>query len=293
VRYAWIGKHAQTWPIVVVCDVLGVSVSGYNAWRNGGSRLSQRVPDAQVLSALQAIETRFRGAYGSPRMHAELRERGYCVGKARVERLMREHGIRGRHKRRWKATTNSKHDLPVAGNLIAREFSPTAPNQCWGADITYLATDEGWLYLAVVMDFFNREIIGWSFKDRLSADIALDALTMAWFRRRPGPGVIHHSDRGVQYASHAFQAKLAEYGMRCSMSRKANCWDNAPSESFFNNLKNERVHGTHYRTRAEAKADVFEYIEMFYNRIRRHSTLGQISPERFMQNWLSAQGEAA
>jgi putative transposase len=210
-----------------------------------------------------------------------------------VERLMREHGIRARHKRRWKATTDSRHALPVAPNLIKRDFSPVQPNQCWGADITYLATDEGWLYLAVVIDFFNREIVGWSLKDRLTADLALDALTMAWFRRRPASGLIHHSDRGVQYASQVFQDQLAEYGMRCSMSRKGNCWVNAPTESFFNSLKNERVHGTRYRTRAAAKADVFEYIEMFYNRTRRHSTLGHISPLRFMEKWISGQKEAA
>src|SRR3970282_1389577 len=168
------------------------------------------------------------------------------------------------HKRRWKATTDSQHTLPVAQNLLARDFCPCGPNQSWGADITYIATDEGWLYLAVVIDFFNREIVGWSLKERLTADLVTDALTMAWFRRRPAPGLIHHSDRGVQYASQAFQAKLAEYGMRCSMSRKGNCWDNAPTESFFNSLKNERVHGSRYRTRADAKAGLFQYIEIFY-----------------------------
>jgi putative transposase len=226
-------------------------------------------------------------------MHRELRDRGHCVGKARVERLMRGHDIRARHKRRWKATTDSQHGLPVAQNLVARDFSPCEPNQTWGADITYIATDEGWLYLAVVMDFFNREIVGWALKERLTADLVTDALTMAWFRRRPTPGLVHHSDRGVQYASQALQAKLAEYGMRCSMSRKGNCWDNAPTESFFNSLKNERVHGSRYRTRADAKADVFQYIEIFYNRVRRHSTLGQTSPEQFLNAWLSNQVKQA
>ena len=206
---------------------------------------------------------------------------------------MRSHDIRARHKRRWKATTDSKHDLPVAPNRVARDFSPREPNRVWGADITYIGTDEGWLYLAIVLDFFNREIVGWALKERLTADLATDALTMAWFRRRPAAGLIHHSDRGVQYASGAFQAKLAEYAMGCSMSRKGNCWDNAPTESFFNSLKNERVHGSRYRTRADAKADVFQYIEVFYNRVRRHSRLGQISPERYMQEWLSKQSKAA
>ena len=272
--------------------MLGVSQSGFKAWRAGGRRSGELLTDAQLLALIRAIHAQFKAAYGSPRIHRELRERGHRVGKTRVERLMRSHGIRARHKRRWKATTDSRHDLPVAPNLVAREFSPPKPNELWGADITYIATDEGWLYLAVVMDFFNREIVGWSLKERLTADLATDALTMAWFRRRPAPGLIHHSDRGVQYASQAFQAKLAEYGIRCSMSRKGNCWDNAPTESFFNSLKNERVHGKRYRTRSQAKADIFEYIEMFYNRVRRHSTLGQTSPERFLNAWLLNQQAA-
>ena len=155
----------------------------------------------------------------------------------------------------------------------------------------YVWTDEGWLYLAVVLDLFNREIVGWSIKSRMTADIVTDALTMAWFRRRPAPGLIHHSDRGSQYASHAHRSKLAEYGMRCSMSRKANCWDNAPAESFFNSLKNERVHGARYTTREEAIIDLFEYIEIFYNRSRRHSTLGYQSPVQFLQDWITTQHE--
>lgn len=288
-KYAWIEKHGAVWPVARLCRALGVSASGFKAWRAGGRRSSERLSDAQLLVLIRAIHAQFKGAYGSPRMHEELRSRGHRVGKARVERLMRENAIRARHKRRWKATTDSKHDLPVAANLVAREFSPLKPNQVWGADITYIATDEGWLYLAVVLDFFNREVVGWSLKERLTADLVTDALTMGWFRRRPAPGLLHHSDRGVQYASQAFQAKLAEYHMRCSMSRKGNCWDNAPTESFFNSLKNERIHGSRYRTRSDAKADVFEYIEMFYNRVRRHSTLGQISPERYLNAWLEKQ----
>ena len=288
-KYAWIEGHKEHWPVRAMCGALGVSVSGLRAWRGGGKRRTDRLTDAQLLALIRSIHAQFKAAYGSPRIHEELRDRGHRVGKARVERLMCAHGIRGRHKRRWRATTDSKHALPVAANRVARDFLPPGPNQTWGADITYIATDEGWLYLAVVLDFFNREIVGWSLKERLTSDLATDALTMAWFRRRPDAGLLHHSDRGVQYASAAFQAKLAEYGMQCSMSRKGNCWDNAPTESFFNSLKNERVHGSHYRTRADAKADVFQYIEMFYNRVRRHSTLGQISPERYLQNWLSRQ----
>jgi putative transposase len=293
VKYAWVERHARLWPMATLCKALGVSESGFKAWRAGGKPRAKGLSDQQLLGLIRAIHQQYRGAYGSPRMYRELRERGYPVGKTRLECLMREHGIRARHKRRWRATTDSKHGLPVAADLIGRDFAPARPNQSWAADITYLWTDEGWLYLAVVMDLFNREIVGWSLKEQLSADLAIDALTMAWFRRRPEPGLIHHSDRGSQYASAAFQQKLAGYGMRCSMSRKGNCWDNAVAESFFNSLKNERVHGVRYRSRDEARADVFQYIEGFYNRVRRHSTLGQISPEQFIQRWLHEQEKVA
>jgi putative transposase len=292
VKYAWIERHVGQWPRTTMCRLLGISESGFKAWRGGGKRRAGRLSDQKLLSLIQAIHQQYRGAYGSPRMYRELCDRGYRVGKERVERLMREHAIRARHKRRWKATTDSKHGLPVAADLIGRNFAPARPNQSWGADITYLWTDEGWLYLAVVMDFFNREIVGWSLKEQLTADLVVDALAMAWFRRRPEPGLIHHSDRGTQYASSAFQQKLAGYGMRCSMSRKGNCWDNAVAESFFNSLKNERVHGVRYPSRAQARAEVFQYIEAFYNRVRRHSTLGQISPAQFMQRWLHEQKAA-
>ena len=291
-KYAWIDAQARRWPMGMLCKTLEVSESGFKAWRSGGKPRAKRLSDQQLLSVIRGIHQQYRGAYGSPRLYRELRARGYRVGKERVERLMREHGIRARHKRRWRATTDSKHSLPVAADLIGRDFAPARPNQSWGADITYLWTDEGWLYLAVVMDFFNREIVGWSLKEQLTADLVIDALTMAWFRRRPEPGLIHHSDRGTQYACAAFQQKLAGYGMRCSMSRKGNCWDNAVAESFFNSLKNERVHGVRYRSRDEARADVFQYIEGFYNRVRRHSTLGQISPAQFMQRWLEQENAA-
>jgi putative transposase len=291
VKYAWIDEHRRTYGLAESCAVLEFSVSGYQAWKRGGTPDRQRLTDAQMLALIQAIHTELKGAYGSPRMVRELRERGFPASKERVERLMREHGIQARHKRRFKATTDSKHALPVAPNLLDRNFTPAAPNQVWTADMTYIRTDEGWLYLAVVLDLFNREVVGWSIKPRMTANIVVDALTMAWFRRKPAPGLIHHSDRGSQYASHAFQARLAEYGMIASMSRKGNCWDNAPSESFFNSLKNERVHGTRYRTRAEAEADLFDYIEPFYNRKRLHSTLGYASPREFLENWINAQHE--
>ena len=290
-KYAWIERHQAIYALTLMCALLGVSVNGFRAWLRGGSPDRKRLSDAQLVALMRAIHAEVKCAYGSPRMLDELRGRGFRVGKARVERLMREHGIRARHKRRFKATTDSKHSLPVAANVLERNFAPEAPNRVWSADLTYVWTDEGWLYLAVVLDLFNREVVGWAIKERMSADIVIDALSMAWFRRHPEPGLIHHSDRGSQYASHAFQAKLGEYRMRCSMSRKGDCWDNAPTESFFNSLKNERVHGTKYRTREEAKADLFEYIEMFYNRRRRHSTLGSRSPMQFMQDWVAAQNQ--
>ena len=290
-KYAWIDEHRRTYGLAESCAVLEVSISGYQAWKRGGTPDRKRLTDAQMLALIQAIQQELKGAYGSPRMVRELRDRGFPASKERVERLMRENGIRARHKRRFKATTDSKHSLPVAPNLLARDFTPAKPNQVWTADMTYIWTDEGWLYLAVVLDLFNREVVGWSIKPRMTADIVIDALTMAWFRKKPAPGLIHHSDRGSQYASHAFQARLEEYGIVCSMSRKVNCWDNAPTESFFNSLKNERVHGTRYGTRAAAEADLFDYIELFYNRRRIHSTLGYASPMKFLEDWISTQYE--
>ena len=272
-----------------MCSVLDVSVSGYRSWKRGGKPDRKRLTDAQMLALIQSIHTELKGAYGSPRMVRELRGRGFPASKPRVERLMRENDIRARHKRRYKVTTDSKHNLPVAPNLLDRNFTPTGPNLAWTSDITYLWTDEGWLYLAIVLDLFNREVVGWSLKPRMTADIVTDALTMAWFRRKPAAGLMHHSDRGSQYASHAFQGKLKEYDMICSMSRKGNCWDNAPTESWFNSFKNERVHGLRYETRAEMTAASFEYIEVFYNRKRRHSTLGYKSPAQFLDDWLITQ----
>jgi putative transposase len=270
-----------------MCRVLAVSESGYCAWKQGGTPDRTRLTDAQMLTWIRAIHEELKGAYGSPRMVRDLRGRGFPASKERVERLMREHGIRARHK----ATTDSTHHLPVAPNRLDRNFTPSVPNQIWTSDITYLWTDEGWLYLAIVLDLFNREVVGWSLQPRMTADIVTDALTMAWFRRKPAVGLMHHSDRGSQYASQPFQHQLREYGMICSMSRKGNCWDNAPTESWFNSFKNERVHGLRYDTRAAMTAASFEYIEVFYNRTRRHSTLGYQSPMQFLEEWRLAQHE--
>lgn len=278
-------EYSHVYGLSEMCCVLEVSISGYRAWKRGGTPDRKRLTEVQMLAVISAIHAELKGAYGSPRMVRELRLRGFTAGKERVERLMRENGIRARHKRRYKVTTDSRHGLPVAPNLLERNFMPSAPNQVWTSDITYLWTDEGWLYLAIVLDLFNREVIGWSLKPRMTTDIVTDALTMAWFRRRPDNGVMHHSDRGSQYASHAFQDKLKKFGMTGSMSRKANCWDNAPTESWFNSFKNERCHGVRYATHEEMKAASFEYIEVFYNRIRQHSTLGYQSPIQYLDQW--------
>lgn len=288
-KYSWIDTERSTYPLNLLCAVLSVSQSGYRSWKRGGSAQRKRLSDAQMLELIRGVHAQFKGAYGSPRMLKELRARGVPAAKSRVERLMRENGIRARHKRRYKATTDSNHGLPVAKNLLERQFVASAPNQVWTADMTYVWTGEGFLYLAVVLDLFNREIVGWSIRSTMSTQIAIDALKMACFRRKPAPGLIHHSDRGSQYASNAFQAELAEHGMVCSMSRKGNCWDNAPSESFFNSLKNERVHTQRYVTHEQARADLFDYIEVFYNRSRRHSTLGYLSPTQFMDDWIGEQ----
>lgn len=189
-KYAWIDVRRE-FDLSQMCAVLGVSISGYRAWKRGGKPEHKRLSDAQMLALIRAIHAELKGAYGSPRMVLELRARGFSAGKERVERLMRENGIHARHKRRYKVTTDSKHGLPVAANLLDRNFTPTAPNQVWTSDITYLWTDEGWLYLAIVLDLFNREVVGWSLKPRMTADIVTDALTMAWFRRKPPPGLMH------------------------------------------------------------------------------------------------------
>lgn len=290
-KYAWIDKQRSDYRLDELCRILKVSESGYRAWKSGGKPHQKRLTDAQMLALIQSIHAEFKGAYGSPRMVKELRSRGFPASKTRVERLMLDNGIKAKHKQRFKVTTDSKHNLPIAPNLLERNFTPTAPNQVWTSDITYLWTDEGWLYLAITMDLFNREIVGWSLKPRMTADIVTDALTMAWFRRRPAEGLIHHSDRGSQYASEAFQVKLKNYGMLCSMSRKGNCWDNAPTESWFGSFKNERVYGERFETREAMKVMAFEYIEVFYNRKRLHSTLGYKSPVQFLQDWLASQQE--
>jgi putative transposase len=290
VKYAFIEQHCDSYPVQALCAALEVSDSGFASWQRGDGP-SKWLSDSALLKLIKQVHAETKAAYGSPRIFQEIKARGHPVSEGRVERLMRENGIRARHKRRFKATTDSRHSLPIAPNRLEQNFTTERPDQVWTADITYLATGEGWLYLAMVLDLHTRQIVGWAMRERMTEDLVIDALRMAWFRRRPKPGVIFHSDRGSQFCSQAFRAELGKYGMLASMSRKGNCWDNAPSESFFNSLKNERVHGTCYETRADARADVFDYIEVFYNRSRRHSALGGISPMSFYEAWLRKQSE--
>lgn len=291
-KYAWIERQHDGWPVEWMCEALGVSSAGYSAWKHGG-KCSKRLTDGQLLALIRSIHAETRGAYGAPRIWEELKARGIPAGKERIRKLMQMHGIRARHKRRYRATTDSKHSFPVAPNVLNRQFRTVRPDQAWVADITYLPTAEGWLYLAAVMDLHTRMIVGWAMDSWMTRDLVISALRMAWFRRKPKAGLIHHSDRGSQYASHDYQAVLKEYGITASMSRKGNCWDNAPMESFFNSLKNERTHHQRYATREEARRDTFEYIEVFYNRSRRHSALGYQSPAEFHAAWINQQKLAA
>ncbi len=289
-RYAWIERHKYRWPVSVQCEVLGVSPSGYREHfaRRASPQQRKRLSNDALLVHIKAIHGEARGEYGWPRVWKELLARGTLVGKERVRKLMQRHGIKARGKRKYKATTDSKHNLPVAPNLLERQFAPSEPNRVWTSDITYIATDEGWLYLAVILDLFSRQIVGWSMRSDMKKALVIDALTMAWFRRRPQPGLILHSDRGSQYCSAEFQGLLTGYGMRCSMSRKGNCWDNAPTESLWGSLKVARLHGRRFATRRAAMDEVIDWMA-FYNHRRLHSTLNHVSPMQFEQRWLANQ----
>lgn len=279
-RYRFMQEHEEQFRVGAMCRVLQVSRSGYYGWRNRDE--SRRAKENErLLVMIEAAHTKSKKTYGSPRIHRQLVKDGFTCSRGRVARLMRDAGIRAKQKRKFVATTDSKHDLPVAENLLDRQFDVDTPNTVWTADITYIPTDEGWLYLSAVMDLCSKGIAGWSMDERMKTDLVASALTMAYGRRNPGVGLLHHSDRGSQYASEDYQRLLEAYGMRASMSRKGDCWDNAPMESFFHTLKTELTHHRKYRTREEAKRDIFEYIEVFYNRQRLHSSLGYKSPAEF------------
>jgi len=286
-RYQCIREHAAQFPIAQLCDVLGVSRSGYYAWRT--RPVSARAQaDARLLAQMTTLHQQSRQTYGHRRLHAALVAAGAVCGKGRVARLMRQHQLVARLRRTHRPTTDSAHQEPVAPNRLARQFTVAAPDQVWVSDITYLSTWEGWLYLATVMDLGTRQIVGWSMGPTLDRSLVCHALTAALQRRRPAPGLLHHSDRGSQYASRDYQQLLADHGLIPSMSRKGNCWDNAPMESFFHSLKTERVYGAVYRTHAQARQDIFDYIEVWYNRQRLHSALGYLAPVQYEQRLRAA-----
>jgi putative transposase len=291
-KYAFIQRHRRVWPIRVQCGVLEVSVSGYHQHLARRRKMAQRrhLSDEALLVHIRAVYAENRGAYGWPRIWRELRNQGVRVGKQRVQRLMQERGIRARGKRRFRVTTtDSRHDLPIAPNLLNRNFTVAAPNQAWAGDLTYIATEEGWLFLAVVIDLFSRQVVGWSMQPDMRRDLVIDALDMAWLRRSPGQhaGLVFHSDRGSQYASMEFRAVLEGRSIKASMSRKGNCWDNACSETLFGSLKVERLHGQRFETIRQAKDETLAWI-LWYNQTRMHSTLNYISPIQFEQNWTAA-----
>lgn len=279
-RYAFIEEHRPMWRLPNMCRALEVSKSGYFAWRDG-REAPRRSRDRALSVHIQAIHQQSRKTYGSPRIHHELKEQGMAVGKKRVERLMKSAGIAVLPLRRFVTTTDSDHDQPIAPNLLEQDFSASAPNQRWVTDITYIPTDEGWLYLAAIMDLYSRRIVGWAMETTMHRSLVLKALDMAVTERRPSAGLIYHSDRGSQYASEDHRNALTTNGMIASMSRRGCCYDNAAAESFWHTLKNELIHRTNFQTRDQAKLAIFDYIEVFYNRTRRHTSIGNLSPVEF------------
>jgi len=284
-RYTFIHAHQQEFPVRRMCQVLAVSASGYYACRDRPESI-QAQANRKLVMEIRAIHARSRGNYGSPRVYADLQLRGFRVGRNRIARLMRLEKIYGRRRtKKFPHTTNSQHEYPVAPNRLNREFHASQPNEKWLADITYIPTAEGWLYLAVVLDLFSRKIVGWSFADSLESSLVEHAFRMAVQNAATLNGLLHHSDRGSQYAADAYQQLLLAQGIQVSMSRRGNCYDNAPMESFFGTLKSECVHHQNYQTRQEAITDIFFYIVGFYNRQRLHSSLGYLSPEEFERRY--------
>lgn len=276
-KFQFIEAHHPEFRLTALCRVFRVSVSGFYAWRR--KRETQHDQDDKtLLTEIKDIFNQHKGRYGAPRVHCELRERGRRCGKKRVARLMRQAGLKGKCRRKAVRTTDSKHVLPVAENLLLRNFYPLRPDRVWGSDITYIATKQGWLYLAITMDLYSRLVVGWAMDASMPAELPLSALKMAITRRNPGAGLIHHSDRGSQYASRVFQQELAAHHLVCSMSRKGDCWDNAVLESFFETLKRELVADTVFATQEEARQAIFEYVEVYYNRQRQHSALNYLTP---------------
>jgi putative transposase len=277
-----IAAHEGVYRVAMMCRALRVSRSGYYEHRRRPPRAGSKA-DAQMVREMWAVHKATRRSYGSPRMTDELRARGFACSRGRVERIMRRHGIKAKPKKQYVVTTQADPGAAVAGNVIDRDFSPAGPNQVWASDITFIRTRSGWLYLAVTIDLFSRRVVGWATSSVIDAELVVKALQQAIDQRAPSAGLIHHSDRGSQYTSDQFQAVLAKNEITCSMSRKANCWDNAVVESFFGSLKTEWLDDLYLNFR-RATRDIFEFIEVFYNRARRHSTLGGLTPHAFEQS---------
>jgi len=283
-RFDFIRQQQKAYPVTVLCRVMVVSRSGYYKYLKTKHE-NKMDPDFELIAKVRQIHSDTRGSYGSRRMSGQLRDDGYDVGRYRAGSLMKKAGVSVKRRKKFKITTDSNHKLPVAPNLLNRQFIVERPDTVWCTDITYLWTLQGWLYLAVVLDLYSRKIVGWAMSNRMTAPLVKDALSMAYWHRKPGKGLIHHSDRGSQYAGNEYQKLLEQYGMVCSMSRKGDCWDNAVVESFFHSLKTEWTTDILYKTRDEARSDVIRYIEMFYNSHRLHSFLGYKNPNIFENNY--------
>jgi len=280
VKYTFIRHQAKDFPVKVLCRMLGVQRSAYYDWIARPGKVI--APEELALRRrMKELFTASRGSLGSRMMKQNLRQEGFEIGRDKTRRLMKSLKLKVKQKRKYKVTTDSNHTLPVADNVLNRDFSPAAPNQAWGSDITYLWTQQGWIYLAVIIDLYSRRVVGWSIDRRMKKALVIRALIMAVNLRKPPPGLILHSDRGSQYASHEYQKLLQQHGMICSMSRKGNCWDNAPVERFFGSLKREWTGDRWYRTRLEAIADVREYVAVYYNSKRLHSTLEYMTPMNY------------
>jgi putative transposase len=286
-KYAFIEKNQQFYGVGAQCKILEISRSGYYAWQKR-KKTDKKDHNQALIEHIRRIHQLSRRTYGSPRVYEELRTQGIICNRKRVARLMRLYDLKGCRKQIRAHTTDSNHAYPIAPNLLNRDFTTEAPNKKWVADITYIWTREGWLYLATVLDLFSRKAVGWDMGAQVTASLVENALRMALFERQPGPGLLHHSDRGSQYASGQFRTILAANRIQVSMSRKGNCYDNAVMESFFSTLKCEWVHHQDYRSRLEARLDIFDYIAGFYNPVRLHSTLGYLSPNQYEAKWQSS-----
>ena len=286
-----IDKFRHQHPVARLCALVDVAKSGYQAWCAGKVTSPRQLDEMRLVVAIKAAHQRGRGIYGPEKIQNELLAQGMKAGLNRIKRLRRLHGIRCTHKKKFRVTTDSKHQLPIAENVLDRQFAQTAPNQVWVADITYIPTEEGWLFLAALKDLYTCEIVGWAMDKQMTKKLVTDALRAAYWRKKPPPGLLHHSDRGSQYCSGTYRALQISYKMKTSMalghpvSRKGDCWDNAPMESFFGTLKTECLHHFKFKTRDQARQVVFEYIEVFYNRIRRHATIQNHVPADYAQQF--------